>query len=146
MREWLRPGSVRLWEDARTISKEPGAPVLYLQLGERGPRWEGAGRVVEVEERWKSFGVYVRCTKVLPRGIHAVPRIPDPAASKGTPARTSYPAEEAWENRSLASLLGLHRFQTRTPFLDEGRDLRLTGSDLRLLVDLQPGLAQLIPP
>lgn len=145
VRPWLRPGTVRLWDDARTIAKREGEFVLFLQLGRSGARWVGAGRIVGPEARWKAFGVEVRCTRVLAPGLLAVPGLlPSKLGSSDENSPARLPPEEAWENRELAAVIGVHRFRARTPFLDAGRDLRLTGSDLRLLIALQPELAGLL--
>jgi len=143
LRSWLRPGRVHLFEDARAIAKEEGAPVLFLQLGARSAHWVGAGTVAGLEERWKMFGVHVRCTRVLSPGLPSVPPA-RPASEGGGPATDLF--RVPWENRALASHLGLDGFRSTTPYLDDRRDLRLTAYDLRRLVDLQPGLRALVPP
>jgi len=147
LRSLLRAGETRLWDDAHTIGKQPGQAVLFLQTRDQGAAWVGAGVVVGVEERWKNFGVYVETRTVLPRMIATVGK-----ASVDQPASPAHPADSirsrgmaAWENRTLATRLGFAGFQSRTPFLDDGRDTRLTASDWILLCQLQPSLKSLWP-
>lgn len=120
------------WKDARTQGKEVGQPVLYLQTGGT-PRWVGRGRIQEIEERWKIFGVSV----VLDRWI--LP--PLPARARGA-AVVQGAAEHVgrWENRTLADRIGIPGHRTHTPYLEEGRDLRLTAADLDELFRQQPAL------
>ncbi len=147
LRRWLRAGTVRLWSDARSISKVEGQSVLFLQLGKAGAHWEGAGRIEAPEERWRQFGVRVRCTQLLPHPLPAVPATVSEPTATGNPSREPrIPSEDLWENRALASLVGLHRFRSRTPYLEDSRDLRLSDSDVRLLRTLQPGIEPLLNP
>jgi hypothetical protein len=129
-----------LWDEARSIAKEPGQPVLFLQTGPGGATWEGCGRVVECEERWKAFGVYVRCTRLFDRSLPALPRRP-----RGPAGSARVPNSEVWDNPSLPDRIGLNGYRLRTPFLDEGRDVRVTSRDFRRLVELQGALAELAP-
>ena len=147
LRAMLRPGTVHLWGDARTMGKATGQPVLYLQTRERGAAWIGSGIVTGVEERWKAFGVYVETRTVLPRLIPTVAATPvvapdGPTNSSGS-IRSQGPA--AWENRTLAARVGLVDFRTRTPYLEDGRDIRLTSWDWNVLCQLQPSLRILWP-
>ncbi len=143
----LRAGTTRLWDDARTIGKQPGHPVLFLQTRERGASWVGAGVIAEVEERWKAFGVYVETRTVLARMLPTMTGV-----SGSHPPSVSSPVDSirsqgmaAWENRTLAARIGLAGFRSRTPFLEGERDLRLTSSDRSLLCQLQPSLNRLWP-
>jgi hypothetical protein len=145
LREWVRPGSTRLWDDARSVGKEPGQPVLFLQLLRSGARWEGSGSIVDVEERWKAFGVRVRCNRLLPAGLPAVLRAASDTAGAVIDGSAGVARPDEWENRNLAALLGLIEFGSRTPFLNEGRDVRLTDADLRSVLALQPAIRQLLP-
>jgi hypothetical protein len=147
LRSLLRVGATRLWDDARTIGKQPGQPVLFLQTRARGAGWVGAGIVKGVEERWKSFGVYVETRTVLSRMIAAVARGPTDGPTSPDQAAESIRARgmAAWENRTLATRIGFEGFRSRTPFSEEGRDLRLTASDWNLLCRLQPSLRNLWP-
>ncbi len=147
LRSMLRPGAVRLWDDARTIGKTPGQPVLFLQARERGAAWVGSGVITQVEERWKAFGVWVETRIVLARTLPTVARGPEAHPKRGTRPLDSIGSEgvAAWENRTLAARIGLIKFRSRTPFLDEGRDIRLTASDWSVLCQLQPSLGSLLP-
>lgn len=147
LRSLLRAGTVHRWGDARTIEKVPGQPVLFLQTRERGAAWVGSGVVLRVEERWKAFGVYVETRTILTRMIPTLTVGPE-GPPDGRPAavesmRAQGPA--AWENRTLAARVGLIEFRSRTPYLGEGRDIRLTGWDWRVLCELQPLLRTLWP-
>jgi hypothetical protein len=51
----------------------------------------------------------------------------------------------AWENRTLASRIGIEGSRSRTPYLEEERDIRLSPADWSLLVQLQPALQDLRP-
>jgi hypothetical protein len=147
LRSMLRPGSIRLWDDARTIGKLPGQPVLFLQTREHGAAWVGSGVVTGTEERWKAFGVYVETRTVLPRMLVTVALDPD-IHPKGRPRTVDSIRSQgmaAWENRTLAARLGFAGFRSRTPFLEEARDLRLTASDWNVLRQLQPSLRSLWP-
>jgi hypothetical protein len=147
LRSMLLPGSVRLWDDARTIGKLPGQPVLFLQTREHGAAWVGSGSVIGTEERWKAFGVFVETRTVLERMLVTV--APDPGAPPKGGHRTVDSIRSqgmaAWENRTLAARVGFAGFRSRTPFLEEQRDLRLTASDWSLLCRLQPSLRSLWP-
>ncbi|MGP8075173.1 MAG: hypothetical protein ACLP8Y_00285 [Thermoplasmata archaeon] len=147
LRSMLRLGTVRLWDDARTIGKQAGQPVFFLQTRQRGAAWVGAGVVSSVEERWKAFGVYVETRTVLPRMIAAMTGDPARHPSSGNHAVDSIRSQgmAAWENRTLAARVGLAGFRSRTPYLDETRDLRLTASDWGVLCQLQPSLSTLWP-
>ncbi|MHB1435479.1 MAG: hypothetical protein ACYCPN_01575 [Thermoplasmata archaeon] len=132
LRRELRLGHPYVWRDARTQGKEVGHPVLYLQTG-GVPRWVGAGRIRELDERWKIFGVSV----VLDRWIAP----PLPARARGTvPVPGAVEQAGRWENRTLADRIGIPGHRTHTPFLDEGRDLRLTAADRDELFRQQPAL------
>jgi|GEM_PF-6155958 len=147
LRSMLRPGSIRLWDDARTIGKLPGQPVLFLQTREHGAAWVGSGVVTSMEERWKAFGVYVETRTVLARMLGTVALDPD-IPPKGKPRTVDSIRSQgmaAWENRTLAARVGFAGFRSRTPFLEEQRDLRLTASDWSLLCQLQPSLRSLWP-
>jgi hypothetical protein len=134
----LVPGRIVHWDDARSQGKAEGQPVLFLQTGGATPTWVAWGRVIEPEERWRVFGVGVRCHDVLQPGL--------PALGHGTPrpsARPSGGQREAhvWEFPELGRALGLERSRERTPYLDTGaRDLRLGVQDLAFLLELQPSL------
>jgi len=147
LRTMLREGTVRLWDDARTIGKVPGQPVLFLQTREQGAAWVGAGVVTDLEERWKAFGVYVQTRTVLARMLPVSSRDarnhPTAQATAVEAIRARGPA--AWENRTLAARLGFMGFQTHTPYLEDTRDLRLSDSDWSVLCQLQPSLLGLIP-
>jgi len=147
LRSMLRPGTVRLWDDARTIGKIPGQPVLFLQTMERGAAWVGSGIVAEVEERWKAFGVYVETRTVLARMLATVRWEASGSAKPGASAFDSLRSRgvAAWENRALAARIGIVDFRSRTPYLEAERDLRLTVSDWAVLLDLQPALRDLWP-
>jgi hypothetical protein len=147
LRTMLRPGTTRLWDDARTIGKVPGQPVLFLQTREQGAAWVGSGVVIRVEERWKALGVYVETRTVLPRMLETVSPDRDDPTKGGAHAAHSIGTQGmgAWENRALASRLGFAGFQPRTPYLHAERDLRLTASDGALLCQLQPSLRSLWP-
>ncbi len=144
MRTLLRAGRESKWSDARTTAMEPGQPVLFLQLGDGSPTWAGAGRVVGVEERWRMFGVRTQCLTKLARPLVAVPAR-SPGASAAGRATEHLDNAALWENRSLAERVGLHRFRSRTPYLEEGRVLRLTAADLHHLLELQPALGRIWP-
>ncbi|HLN50471.1 MAG: hypothetical protein ACLQD9_08155 [Thermoplasmata archaeon] len=143
----LRPGTVRLWDDARTIGKVPGQPVLFLQTEGKAPAWVGSGVVTEVEERWKAFGVYVETRTVLANVLATVAPDVGGHPTKGTVTADSIRSQgvAAWENRALAARLGFGGFRTRTPYLGEERDMRLTASDRSVLCQLQPALKALWP-
>jgi hypothetical protein len=147
LRSMLRPGAVRLWDDARTIGKFPGQPVLFLQTRERGAAWVGAGLVTGVEERWRAFGVYVETRTVLARMIVALPGDAESHPGSGHHAVDAVRSQgmAAWENRTLAARLGFQGFRSRTPYLEAERDLRLTASDWNVLCQLQPSLRDLWP-
>jgi len=147
LRSLLRVGTTQLWDDAHTAGKQPGQPVLFLQTRERGAAWVGAGSVMGVEERWKAFGVYVETRTVLTRLMPTTARGPVGSPTSPNPAVESIRSRgmTAWENRALAARLGFVGFQSRTPFLEEGRDFRLTASDWGLLCQLQPSLKSLWP-
>jgi len=143
----IRPGTGRLWDDARTMGKRPGEPVLFLQLGPRGAAWVGSGTVSGLEERWKAFGVHVTTRRVLPRPL---PAIATESATRDAGLRQAQVSIRtrgiaAWENRTLAARIGLAEFRLRTPYLEESRDTRLSASDWGLLCELQPRLADLRP-
>ncbi len=143
----LHPGTVHLWDDARTIGKAPGQPVLFLQTQGKAPAWAGFGVVTQVEERWKAFGVYVETRTVLSRLLVTVVSESSGPPTKGTShvdsIRSQGPA--AWENRTLAARIGFGGFRARTPYLEEERDIRLTASDRNVLCQLQPALRSLWP-
>lgn len=147
LRSMVRPGTIRLWDDARTIGKVPGQPVLFLQTRERGAAWIGSGIIHQLEERWKAFGVYVETRTVLAHMLVAVN--PEPEGHRDGRSRTVDSVRSqgmaAWENRTLAVRLGFAGFRPRTPYLEERRDIRLTASDWRTLCQLQPSLPSLWP-
>jgi len=147
LRSILRAGATQLWDDARTIGKAPGQPVFFLQTRERGAAWLGSGIVRQVEERWKAFGVYVETWVVLPRLLPVVaPETGAPPPSGHRPADSVRRlGSAAWENRTLAARLGFTEFRSRTPYLEEARDLRLSGSDWAVVCELQPQLRTLWP-
>jgi hypothetical protein len=147
LRSMLRPGTVRLWEDARTIGKAAGQPVLFLQTRERGAAWVGSGVINGVDERWKAFGVYVETRAVLARMMPTETRDPEGLPKKGAGSADSIRTRgmSAWENRTLAARMGFEGFRSRTPYLEEGRDIRLTASDWNVLCELQPSLRSLWP-
>jgi hypothetical protein len=147
LRAMLRPGTVRLWDDARTVGKRPGQPVLFLQTRGLGAAWVGSGVVTEVEERWKAFGVYVETRKVLSRLLATMTAYPDGRPTGGTRAVDSIRSQgmAAWENRTLAARIGFPGFRSRTPYLEGERDLRLSATDFSMLCQLQPSLASLWP-
>jgi len=147
IRTLLRQGSTHLWDDAHTVGKQSGQPVLFLQTRERGAAWVGAGVITGVEERWKAFGVYVETRTVLARMMPVVAEGLATGTASPNPAVESVRSRgmAAWENRALASRVGFVGFESRTPFLEEGRDLRLTGADWNLLCELQPALKDLWP-
>ena len=138
----LRPGRARLWEDARTIGKSPGQPVLFLQTREQGAAWVGSGVVTEVEARWKAFGVYVETRKVLARLLPTIHQHPGDSAPGTAPSLDSMRSQgmSAWENRALAARVGFAEFRTSTPYLEGARDLRVSPSDWSALCRLQPAL------
>ena len=147
LRSMLRPGTVRLWDDARTIGKTPGQPVLFLQTRERGAAWVGSGAITAVDERWKAFGVYVETRILLARMLVTEAGRPDGLPKTGLRSADSIRSQgmAAWENRTLAARMGFEGFRSRTPYLEEGRDIRLTASDLNVLYQLQPALRSLWP-
>ncbi len=147
LRSILRAGTVRLWDDAHTIGKVPGQPVLFLQTREKGAAWIGSGVIRGVEERWKMFGVYVETRTVLARMIPTLTAYPDGDSDRYPSSVVSIRTQgaAAWENRTLAARVGILDYRTRTPYLEEGRDVRLTGSDWRVLCELQPSLRMLWP-
>jgi hypothetical protein len=127
---------MRSWEDASTSGKEPGQPVLFLQLGAESPTWNGWGHLLPVQERWRVYEVRTVCTEVINPPLAVV----DPAVDTGA----SLASENSWENRALGAALGLLRYRDRTPYREVGaRDLRLTSSDLDLLGRAQPRLRDL---
>ncbi len=139
LRSILRPGRSHLWSDARLAGKEIGQFVLFLQTGRGPPAWIGSGVIAGIEERWRIFGVWVDCRTLLPRPLVAIARsVPDPGVS-------SRAEVTSWENRTLATRIGLRGFRMRTPFLEDGRDLRLTALDTGRLLQLQPELRRLWP-
>lgn len=147
LRTMLRPGTVRLWDDARTIGKTPGQPVFFLQTRERGAAWVGSGVITGVDERWKAFGVYVETRTLLAR------MLPTEAGGRENSPKAGPPSSDsirslgmgAWENRTLAARMGFEGFRSRTPYLEEARDIRLTASDWAVLCQLQPSLQGLWP-
>ena len=148
LRSILRAGTVHLWDDARTMGKVPGQPVLFLQTQEQGAAWIGSGVVHGVEERWKAFGVYVETRTILARMVPAFPASPEDSPGHHRPVSMEsirFQGAAAWENRTLAARVGLVAYRSRTPYLEEGRDVRLTGSDWRILCELQPSLRTLWP-
>ncbi len=147
LRSILRVGALQLWDDARTIGKAPGQPVFFLQTRQQGAAWLGSGVVRQVEERWKAFGVYVETRAVLPRLLPIVAHEPHSTTASGHPPADSVRRRgtEAWENRTLAARLGFTEFRSRTPFLEETRDLRLSPADWSVLCQLQPHLRSLWP-
>lgn len=147
LRSMLRPGTVRLWEDARTIGKTPGQPVLFLQTRERGAAWVGSGVITGMDERWKAFGVFVETRTVLARMLPTESRDAAGLPTKGPGSADSIRTRgmAAWENRTLAARMGFEGFRSRTPYLEEGRDIRLTASDWSVLCQLQPSLRSLWP-
>jgi hypothetical protein len=133
---WLQPGAERLWEDARSAGKEPGQPVLFLQVGRGSPTWMGWGRILEPQERWRIYGVRTVCAERLDPPLPVV----DSSVDRGAVSDTG----DLWENRALGTALGLLRHRNRTPYGEVGaRDLRLTDADLHQLVRAQPGLRRL---
>ena len=147
IRQIVRAGEVHLWDDAHTIGKVPGQPVLFLQTRERGAAWVGSGVVSGLEERWRAFGVYVKTRSILTRMIPTLAvepeGPPDGRITSVESIRAQGPA--AWENRTLAARVGIIEHRSRTPYLEEGRDIRLTGWDWRVLCELQPLLRALWP-
>ncbi len=138
LRSILRPGRSHLWSDARLTGKEIGQFVLFLQTGRGPPAWIGSGAVAGIAERWKIFGVWVDCRVLLARPLVAIARsVPGTGDSSTTEVGS-------WENRTLATRIGLRGFRMRTPFLEGGCDLRLTSSDTELLLQLQPELRRLL--
>lgn len=133
---WLQPGAERLWEDARSVGKEPGQPVLFLQTGRGPPAWMGWGRILEPEERWRVYGVRTVCAERLDPPLLVL----DPSVDLETVSG----AGDLWENRALGAAVGLLRHRNRTPYGEVGaRDLRLTDADLHQLVRAQPLLRRL---
>ncbi|NNN16916.1 MAG: hypothetical protein HKL79_00925 [Thermoplasmata archaeon] len=134
----LSAGGAHQWGDARSRGKDPGQPVLFLQSRPRDSRWVGWGRVVEPEERWRVLGVTVRCEEVIRPGLPVI------ASQSLRPPRSGGPSNlppHDWEFRELGHVLGLETHRDRTPYLDtDARDLRLSASDLRFLLRLQPAL------
>ena len=141
----LRAGRDSNWSDARTTSMEPGQPVLFLQLGPPSPRWAGVGRIVGVQERWRMFGVVVRCLERFAPPLPAVPGRNPRATAVARSLADELDNAPVWENRTLAEVLGLHRSPYRTPYLGEGRVVRVTAGDLGLVRQLQPSLARVWP-
>lgn len=137
----LRPGDVYAWDDARTLGKEPGQPVLYLETAQRAPRWVGWGRIAPAAERWRVHGVVVECRM----RIHpAWPAAPTGLPPSSTLRPANSPPGHDWETPALGRLLQLSRARERTPYMDtDARDIRLTAGDLSYLVQLQPRLATL---
>ena len=141
LRGSLRPGEPHLWADARTRGKVRGQPVLFLQSTQDGrAHWVGSGFVLAPEERWKSLGVWIQCVRVRPASQVAPGR-----STNGAPG----PMEDVplgpmdrWENRSLASRLGVPGFRMRTPYLEDGRDIRVTAADRDLLFRFFPALRE----
>lgn len=147
LRSLLRAGTVHLWDDAHTIGKVPGQPVLFLQTREKGAAWVGSGVIRGVEERWKMFGVYVETRTILARMFPTHTAYPDRQSERHLASVESIRSRgtTAWENRSLAARVGIIDHRSRTPYLEEGRDIRLTDSDWRVLCELQPSLPTLWP-
>lgn len=133
LRRMLRPNAPFCWRDARTQGKSVGQPVLLLQTGGT-PRWVGRGHIHSLDYRWKIFGVTVMLDGWIDPPL--VARAPESA----NPDRGVYLHARHWENRTLASRIGLPGFHSRTPYLEEGRDLRLTRADLEELIRQQPAL------
>jgi hypothetical protein len=138
LRRILRRGKSNLWSDAHSAGKEFGQFVLFLQTGLGPPAWIGSGTITGTEERWKIFGVWVRCDSLLPQPLPAI------AHSVIGPSLSSREKGGSWENRTLAARLGLRGFRMRTPFLEDGCDLRLTPSDMERLLRLQPELRRVL--
>lgn len=136
LRQWLKPGATRTWDDAATSGKEPGQPALFLQQGGEFPTWNGWGHILPPHERWKAYGVRTVCSEVIDPPLS----VSDPAVDSGS----SLASEDSWENRALGTLLGFLRYRDRTPYREVGaRVLRLTSSDLYLLGLAQPRLREL---
>lgn len=130
----LQPGDVRHWGDARSRGKEPGQPVLLLQVDGENPRWVGWGTVVAPEERWRVLGMDVRIEEVTRPGF--------PVVARRASETQEPPLTHEWVFRELGHTLKLSRHRERTPYLDtDARDLRLSASDLAYLLSLQPRLA-----
>jgi len=142
VRTWLRPGVQHLWGSARSMGKERGQPVLFLLEGPRPPLWLGSGKIIEPEERWKVLGVHVECLEVL---RHPLPSLPTDREGISRPGVASLIQAGAhrWENRTLATRIGLAGFRSHTPYLEEMVDLQLSSGDLEHLLVLQPGLYKL---
>lgn len=142
VRSWLRVGGRHLWGGARSLGKERQQPVLFLRAGPPRARWLGSGVVLEPEERWKAFGVWVECRRVLKRPL---PALPEKHGSSDRPevAEILRAGAPAWENRALAAKIGLAGFRFTTPYLDDDEDLRVSASDWERLFRLQPGLRDL---
>ncbi len=131
----LRPGKVGLWGSARSRGKHLGDLVLFLQRHRTGAEWVGWGSVIEPEERWRAFGVRVRCEGLADPPLPVLPR------GTSTSAEGSSLPPHVWEYREAGRELGLEAHRERTPYLDtQARDLRLGASDLAFLLRLQPGL------
>jgi hypothetical protein len=142
LRTILHPGVQHLWESARSVGKEPGQPVLILYEGPDPPLWLGSGKIIGPEERWKVLGVHVECREVL---RHPLPSIPSHREGTMRPevADLLKAGAPRWENRSLATRIGLTGFRLHTPFMEEAADLRLSAGDSELLFVLQPTLRKL---
>ena len=143
VRKWLRPGVQHLWESARSVGKEAGQHVLFLLENPRSSAWLGSGEIVELEERWKMFGVVVECKKRLP---HPLPSLPTLQERAGRPEATNLIKAGAspWENRDLATRIGLSGFRSRTPSAEWAADLLLSPEDLERLLVLRPALKNLM--
>jgi hypothetical protein len=136
---------VALWKSARTRGKQPGDRVLFLQLDARAAHWVGWGTVIDCEERWKVFGVRVRCDGLAHPPVPVIaPEERHRLAGGGAAGGPSH----VWEYRELGRELGLDDHRERTPYLDtHARDLRVGPNDLAFLVRLQPQLAKFgVPP
>ena len=132
LRQWIRPGAVHSWKVPGT-GKEPGQPVLLVDVDEELPTWVGWGHILERRERWRVMEVPVGCAEV----IHPPLAVREPTADLGG----ILTHENSWENRALGTMLGFLRYQDRTPYREVGAlSQRLTSSDLRLLGGAQPRL------
>jgi hypothetical protein len=131
-----------MWDSARSVGKEPDQPVLFMLEGPRPPLWLGSGRILEPEERWKVLGVLVECREVL---SHPLPALPTKLEDLARPevADLVDAGAHRWENRTLATRIGLTGFRSRTPFLEEMVDLQLSPGDWEHLLVLQPALRKL---
>ncbi len=132
LRRELGAGRSYQWKDARTRGKEIGQPVLYLQIGGI-PRWVGRGHIDGIEERWKIFGVSVALDGWIAPPLPTLPGGPPPPDGGAE-------VTGRWENRTLADRIGIPGYRTHTPYLEEGRDLRLTAADRDELFRRQPAL------